>query len=258
MLGPMTPVLGIDIGGSGIKANLVDPETGELKAERFKLPTPNPSLPDAVARVVAQMVEHFGYRGPVGCTFPAIVKSGVTLSAANVDKSWIGCHAADLFAAATGQSVLVVNDADAAGVAEATFGVAQGRLGVVVILTLGTGIGSSVFLDGRLLPNTEFGHLQFKGYESVEDWAAAAVKDDEDLSWKEWAQRLDAYLKHLDQILSPNVIVLGGGISRRWEKWAHYLTVDVEVVPAALRNEAGIVGAAVLAARHSRMIDADR
>lgn len=254
----MTPVLGIDIGGSGIKANLVDPETGELKAERLKLPTPDPSLPQAVAEVVGKMVEHFEYRGPVGCTFPAIVKAGVTLSAANVDKSWIGCRAADLFAAATGQNVLVVNDADAAGVAEVAFGAARGLTGVVVILTLGTGIGSSVFLDGRLLPNTEFGHLQFKGYESVEDWAAASVKDNEDLTWKEWALRLDAYLKHLDQVLSPSVIILGGGVSRRWEKWAHHLTVSVEVVPAALRNEAGIVGAAVLAARHFQLIAADR
>ncbi len=254
----MTPVLGIDIGGSGIKANLVDPETGELKAERFKLATPDPSLPESVAKVVGKMVEHFQYEGPVGCTFPAIVKSGVTLSAANVHKSWIGCHAADLFATATGQSVLVVNDADAAGVAEAAFGAARGRTGVVVILTLGTGIGSAVFLDGRLLPNTEFGHIQFKGHESVEDWAAASIKDNEGLSWKEWALRLDAYLKHLDQILSPSLIVLGGGVSRRWEKWAHYLSIKVELVPAALRNEAGIVGAAVLAARHFGSIQADR
>jgi polyphosphate glucokinase len=246
----VSTVLGIDIGGSGIKANLVDAATGKLKAERFKLSTPHPSLPPAVAEVVGKMVEHFEYRGPIGCTFPAIVKEGVTLSAANVHESWIGFRAAELFATITGQQVLVVNDADAAGVAEVAFGAARDRTGVVVILTLGTGIGSAVFLDGRLLPNTEFGHLQFAGYESVEDWAAASVKDSENLSWEAWARRLDAFLRHLDKVLSPDLIVLGGGVSRKWEKWAHGLTVDVEVVPAALRNEAGIIGAAVLAARH--------
>jgi len=245
----MSTILGIDIGGSGIKANLVDPATGELKAERFKLPTPNPSLPREVAEVVGKMVEHFEYRGSVGCTFPAIVKDGVTLSAANVHKSWIGCHAAELFASTTGQEVLVVNDADAAGVAEVAFGAARDRNGVVVILTLGTGIGSAVFLDGRLLPNTEFGQLHFAGRESVEDWAAASVKDTENLTWTAWATRLNAFLGHLDQVLSPDLFVLGGGVSRKWDKWAHQLTVNVEVVPAALRNEAGIVGAAVLAAR---------
>jgi polyphosphate glucokinase len=227
----VSAILGIDIGGSGIKANLVDAATGELKAERFKLPTPDPSLPRDVAEVVGKMVEHFEYQGPVGCTFPAIVKD-------------------ELFGSVTGQQVLVVNDADAAGVAEVAFGAARERAGVVVILTLGTGIGSAVFLDGRLLPNTEFGHLQFAGHESVEDWAAASVKDTDDLSWTAWASRLNAFLHHLDKVLSPDLIVLGGGVSRKWEKWARGLTVDVEVVPAALRNEAGIVGAAVLAARH--------
>ena len=246
----MPTILGIDIGGSGIKANLVDTATGEVRAERFKLPTPDPSLPRDVAEVVGKMVEHFEYRGPVGCTFPAIVKDGVTLSAANVHNSWVGCRAAELFGSVTGQQVLVVNDADAAGVAEVVFGAARGRSGVVVILTLGTGIGSAVFLDGRLLPNTEFGHLQFAGHESVEDWAAASVKDTDNLSWTAWASRLNAFLEHLDKVLSPDLIVLGGGVSRKWEKWATGLTVEVEVVPAALRNEAGIVGAAVLAGRH--------
>ena len=246
----MPTILGIDIGGSGIKANLVDTATGELKAERFKLPTPDPSLPREVAEVVGKMVEHFEYQGPVGCTFPAIVKDGITLSAANVHKSWVGCRAAELFGSVTGQQVLVVNDADAAGVAEVVFGSARERSGVVVILTLGTGIGSAVFVDGRLLPNTEFGHLQFAGYESVEDWAAASVKDSDNLSWTAWASRLNAFLQHLDKVLSPDLIVLGGGVSRKWEKWATGLMVEVEVVPAALRNEAGIVGAAVLAGRH--------
>jgi polyphosphate glucokinase len=245
----MAPVLGIDIGGSGIKANLVDPATGQLLAERFKIETPLPSVPPAVAEVVAKVVGHFDYRGPIGCTFPAVVKGGVTLSAANVDPAWIGYPAAAALKEATGQEVVVVNDADAAGVAEVNFGAGRGRPGVIVVLTLGTGIGSAVFLEGRLLPNTEFGHLHFAGHESVEDYAAASVKDSEGLSWKQWARRLDAFLNHLHLVMAPDLIILGGGVSRRWDKWAGYLSVPVETVPAALRNEAGIVGAAVLASR---------
>ena len=249
MLAPMAAVLGIDIGGSGIKSNLVDPENGSLLAERFRIDTPQPSLPEAVAGVIGAMVEHFQYEGRVGCTFPAVVKDGITLSAANVDQSWVGYPAAELFSKVTGQEVIVVNDADAAGVAEISFGAGRGRTGVVIALTLGTGIGSAVFVDGRLLPNSEFGHLQFAGHLSVEDWAAASVKDTEGLSWKEWAARLDAFLNHLHLVLSPDLLILGGGVSRRFEKWSSYLTVPVEVVPAELRNEAGIVGAAVLASR---------
>ena len=244
----MTAVLGIDIGGSGIKANLVHPLTGALLAERFRIDTPVPSHPAAVTAVVAKMVSHFEYSGPVGCTFPSVVKDGVTLTAANVDPGWVGCPAARLFSEATGQSVVVVNDADAAGVAEVAFGAGRGRSGVVIILTLGTGIGSAVFLDGKLIPNTEFGHLQFAGHESVEDWAAASVRENENLNWEEWALRVDAFLNHLHLVMAPDLIILGGGVSRRWEKWSSYLTVPGEVVPAALRNEAGIVGAALMAA----------
>ena len=246
-----TGILGIDIGGSGMKGNLVDPVSGALVDERFKLETPQPSLPDAVAAVVARIVEHFEYRGPVGCTFPAIVKGGVTLSAANVDQNWIGCHAADLFSETTGQKVVVVNDADAAGIAEMAVGAGRDRVGVTLLLTFGTGIGSAMFHDGVLIPNTELGHIEFEGHESVEDWAAARVKDDEGLSWKAWAGRVNRLLDHLASILSPDLFILGGGVSRRWDKWGDYLKVPVETVPAALRNEAGIVGAALLAA--SRM-----
>jgi polyphosphate glucokinase len=241
-------ILGIDIGGSGIKGNLVDPASGALVAERFKLDTPQPSMPEAVASVVAQVIEHFEYAGPVGCTFPAIVKGGVTLSAANVDKAWIGCHAAELFSKTTGHRIVVVNDADAAGIAEMAVGAGRDRAGVTLLLTFGTGIGSAMFHDGILIPNTELGHIQFEGHESVEDWAAAKVKDDENLSWKAWASRVNRLLDHLSQILSPDLFILGGGVSRRWDKWGGYLRVPVETVPAALRNEAGIVGAALLAA----------
>lgn len=241
-------ILGIDIGGSGIKGNLVDPASGALMAERFKLETPQPSIPDSVAAVVAKIVEHFEYVGPVGCTFPAIVKGGVTLSAANVDQAWIGCHAAELFSETTGHHVVVVNDADAAGIAEMAVGAGRDRAGVTLLLTFGTGIGSAMFHDGILIPNTELGHIEFEGHESVEDWAAAKVKDDENLSWKQWAGRVNRLLDHLSRILSPDLFVLGGGVSRRWDKWGGYLEVSVETVPAALRNEAGIVGAALLAA----------
>jgi len=241
-------ILGIDIGGSGMKGNLVDPASGALVAERFKLETPQPSIPDAVAAVVAKIVEHYEYSGPVGCTFPAIVKGGVTLSAANVDKAWIGCHAAELFSATTGRNVVVVNDADAAGIAEMAVGAGRDRAGVTLLLTFGTGIGSAMFHDGVLIPNTELGHIEFEGHESVEDWAAAKVKDEENLSWKAWAGRVNRLLDHLARILSPDLFILGGGVSRRWDKWGDYLKVQVETVPAALRNEAGIVGAALLAA----------
>lgn len=244
----MSGVLGIDIGGSGIKGNLVDPATGTVLAQRFKIGTPDPSVPEAVAKVVSQIADHFEYRGRIGSTFPAIVKNGVTLSAANVDPSWIGCDAAALFSRVSGREVMVVNDADAAGVAEMAVGAGRGRAGTVILLTFGTGIGSAVFHEGALLPNTEFGHLEFSGHVPVEDWAAARVKDDEKLSWKVWAGRVNKLLKHLNQLFSPDLFVLGGGVSRRWDQWSGYLSVGVETVPAALRNEAGIVGAAILAA----------
>ncbi len=240
-------VLGIDIGGSGIKGNLVDVTTGDVVAERFKITTPQPSTPAAVAQAVAGMVAHFEYSGPVGCTFPAIVRRGVTLSAANVDQSWIGTDAQALFADATGLPVTVLNDADAAGLAEMRFGVARGRSGVVMILTFGTGIGSAMFVDGTLVPNTELGHLNLAGFESVEDWAASKAKEDEGLSYPEWAERVDQYLLHLNRLFSPDLFVIGGGISRKFEKFGSLLTVPVETVPAALRNEAGIVGAALAA-----------
>ncbi|MGH8927793.1 MAG: polyphosphate--glucose phosphotransferase [Acidimicrobiia bacterium] len=242
-------ILGIDIGGSGIKANLVDPLTGTLMAERFKIDTPEPSSPDDVAKVVSEIVRNFDYRGPLGCTFPAIVKGGVTLSAANVDQAWIGCNAAELFSKATDLPVVVINDADAAGVAEMRFGAGRGRSGVTLLLTFGTGIGSALFHDEILIPNTEFGHLELNGHDPVEDWAAASVRDEENLSWKVWAGRVDRLLDHLSRLLSPDLFVIGGGVSRRWEKWGGYIKVPVETVPASLRNEAGIVGAALMASR---------
>lgn len=250
-MGSAAGVLGIDIGGSGIKGNLVDPETGHLLSERHKILTPQPATPDAVAQVVAELVSYFDVDGPVGCTFPAIVRHGTVLSAANVDESWIGTDADRLFSEASGHPFTVINDADAAGIAEMEFGAAAGQDGVVIVLTLGTGIGSALFLDGRLVPNTEFGHLEFNGFTSVEDWAAAKVRKDEGLSWDGWAGRVARFLEHLDRVFSPDLFVLGGGVSRKWDKWGSTIDVGVPVVAARLQNQAGIVGAAMAAAHRS-------
>ena len=242
-------ILGIDIGGSGIKGATVDLETGELTAERYRIETPQPSKPDAVAGVVKDIVEHFEWEGPIGCTFPAIVKKGVTLSAANVDEKWIGTDAAALFSKATGCPVSLLNDADAAGVAEMTFGAGQGKEGVVFTLTFGTGIGSGMFLDGKLVPNTELGHMALKEHEDAEKWAASSVRKAEDLSWKKWGKRVNVYLQKLEFLFSPDLFIIGGGVSKKSEKFFEFLELDTPFVAAELRNEAGIVGAALVAAR---------
>ncbi len=239
-------LLGIDIGGSGMKAAPVDLDTGELSRQRRKILTPQPSTPEAVAEVVEELVTHFQWTEPFGCTFPAVIRHGVALSAANVDKSWIGVDAEKLFGETTGLPVTVLNDADAAGIAEMTFGVGRDRRGVVVILTFGTGIGSAVFVDGQLHPNTELGHLEFKGM-AAEHYAAARIRQDHKLSYEAWGRRVDEYLHHLERVLSPDLFVIGGGVSRKIDKFREYLSVETELVPAALRNQAGIVGAALRA-----------
>lgn len=245
-------ILGIDIGGSGIKGNLVDPADGSLLSDRYKVETPRPSTPDAVAGIIVEMVEHFGVRGAVGCTFPAIVKSGVVLSAANVDDTWMDTDADALFEQVTGCRFRMVNDADAAGVAEMTFGAGRDRNGVVMVLTFGTGIGSGLFHDGVLVPNSELGHLELDGHAPVEHWAAANQKQAENLSWKAWGRRVNEYLDHLNRLFSPDLFILGGGVSRKWSKYADWITVGVETVPAFLQNEAGIVGAAMFAQQDER------
>lgn len=244
-------VLGIDIGGSGIKGAPVDIETGALLAERIKLDTPQPATPEAVGQVVRELVTQFSWKGPIGCTFPAIVHHGITLSAANVDKSWIGAPAQQILADAVGQPLLLLNDADAAGLAEVTFGAAKGVTGTVIVLTLGTGIGSALIVDGRLVPNTEFGHLQFKGG-VAEKYCSAKIKDEMGLKWKEYSLRLNEYLNHVELLFSPDLIIIGGGISRKHEKFLPELKLRSPVLPAALRNDAGIVGAA-LAVVHAGM-----
>lgn len=240
-------VLGIDIGGTGIKGAPVDVVRGELVEERFRLRTPVPATPNAVAETVAEVVSHFGWRGQVGCGFPAVVRHGRVDTAANISNKWIGVDARALFEGATGCTFTVLNDADVAGMAEMRLGAGRGRRGVVLVLTLGTGIGSALFVDGVLVPNTEFGHLEINGLKA-EHWTSDRVRERKGLSWKKWARRLDTYLKAVHFYTWPELIILGGGVSKRHEKYIHRLSVDVEVLPAQLRNEAGIVGAAAAAA----------
>ncbi|MAS34413.1 MAG: polyphosphate glucokinase [Anaerolineaceae bacterium] len=241
-------ILGIDIGGSGIKGAPVDTDKGELSADRHRIPTPQPSTPEAVVNVVAQIVEHFEWNGLIGCTFPAIIKNGVTHSAANVDNAWIGFEAEKMLRQQTGCSLLLINDADAAGIAEMKFGAGREAEGVTIVLTLGTGIGSAIFVDGELLPNTELGHLEIKGKEA-EKWTADSIRKKKDLAWNEWGERLNTYLSHLEFLFSPDLIILGGGVSKKFNKYESYLTTHAPCVPAKLRNEAGIVGAAMAAQR---------
>lgn len=243
---------GIDIGGSGIKGAPVDLEVGKFAADRVRIPTPQPAVPNTVADVVAQIVEHFGEESgtrPIGVTFPAIVKNGVTLSAANVDPSWIGADADGLFTTRLrNRAVHVVNDADAAGLAESEFGAARGVSGVVIVATLGTGIGSALLLDGRLVPNTELGHLEIDGHDA-EKRAADSARERDDLSWEKWAHRLQTYFETIDKLFTPDLIVVGGGVSKKSQKFLPLLRLRSPIVPAQLLNDAGIVGAAVLAAQ---------
>jgi polyphosphate glucokinase len=244
-------LLGIDIGGTGIKGAPVDVETGILTADRVRLLTPQPAEPKAVAEVVAEVVGRFSASGAVGATFPAVIRAGRAETAANVDPSWIGEDVAARLGDAAGRPFVVLNDADAAGLAEMRFGAGRGRQGVVVMVTLGTGIGTAVFVDGKLVPNTELGHLELGGREA-EKWAADSVRERKGLSWQKWGKRVDEYLRHLEMLLSPDLFVLGGGASKKSAKFFPSLGTRAEVVPAQLLNEAGIVGAAVAAADPGR------
>jgi polyphosphate glucokinase len=240
-------VLGIDIGGTGIKAAPVDVLTGKLAAERVKILTPRPAVPDAVADVVRDLAKGFGWTGPAGITFPGVVINGTTMTAHNLDTAWIGRDARKLFADATGLHVRVLNDADAAGVAEMKFGAGAGESGTVVMVTFGTGIGSALFHDGILVPNTEFGHIEIHG-KDAETRASQRAKELHDLSWGKWAGRVDEYMDHLEALLAPDLFIVGGGISRQADKFLPLLSLRARVVAAALHNDAGIVGAAMAAA----------
>ncbi|GAU65228.1 putative polyphosphate-dependent glucokinase [Streptomyces sp. NBRC 110611] len=245
-------VFGVDIGGSGIKGAPVDLERGDLAEPRYKVLTPQPATPEDVADRVREVVAHFGWSGPVGATFPGVVTGGVTRTAANVDKRWIGTDAGALLTArlggeAGGCPVTLLNDADAAGLAEMRFGAGRGRAGTVIVLTFGTGIGSAVFTDGRLVPNTELGHLELNGHDA-ETRASSKAKEAGELSWPRWARRVQKYLAHVEMLFSPGLFVIGGGVSRKAAKFLPLIEgIRAEIVPAQLQNNAGIVGAAMAA-----------
>ena len=243
------PILGIDVGASGIKGALVDCKKGEMIGERFRLETPKPATPEAMAETFARVVEGTGYKaGPIGVGFPAIVHNGTALSAANIDKAWIGRNIEQLFGKIVGKKVYVCNDADAAGMASRISGSVRKERGTVLFLTLGSGIGSALFTNGKLVKNTEFGHVYLPGMKIVaEKYAANSIRKNENLSYEVWGKRLNEYLHHMNRLLSPDLILLGGGVSKKFSNYEEFLTLDVPIRAAELKNEAGIIGAALYA-----------
>ena len=239
-------IFGLDIGGSGVKGAPVDTQSGELLGERFRVPTPQPSTPEAVVAAAVEVVNQFSWQGPIGCGFPAVVKDGKVFTAANVDSGWIGTDLRGALSTALGQPVQVLNDADAAGLAEMRFGAGRGVEGVVLLCTLGTGIGTALFVKGQLVPNTELGHIEIKG-KDAELRAADRVREERNLSWKQYAKRLDEYLDTIQRLFWPDLIIIGGGISKEADKFLPRLSNSVPVVAARLLNNAGIVGAALSA-----------
>lgn len=239
-------MLGIDIGGSGIKGAIVNIKNGELVSERIRLATPSPSKPKAVAETFTELVQEFKWEKAIGCGFPAVIKDGQAYTAANVDKEWVGVNVEKLLSKASGCPVCVSNDADVAGLAEMRYGVGKGRMGNTLLITIGSGLGSALFVDGKLVPNTEFGHIFLRNQKVIaEKFAADSIRKKEELSWEDWGMRFDEYLCHIDKILRPKLIILGGGGSKKFKRFSHLLTLETEVVPAELLNNAGIIGAAI-------------
>lgn len=239
-------VLGIDIGGSGIKGAPVNTDDGLMLESRYRIPTPTPATPQNVAPVIAEIAKHFKWEGPIGCGYPGVVQNGVAKTAANIDDAWIGTNVNKLFKKATGLPVSVINDADAAGLAEMKFGAGMDSKGVVFLCTVGTGIGTVLFVNGTLVPNTEFGHIELMGMDA-EKYASDAARKTEELSWEDWAARFDQYLVSLEKLINPDLIIVGGGASKKGERFLPHLTVKTKVVPAELLNNAGLVGAALAA-----------
>ena len=240
-------ILGIDVGGTAIKGALIDVKKGEQLTERLRYPTPQPAVPEAMGKVVRQIVEEFQWQGkPIGCGFPAIVKKGVALSAANIDKSWIGTSVEEVFGRATGCPVYALNDADAAGLGSVHFGDGKDVEGTIILITIGSGLGSALFYDGNLVPNTELGHL-YLGGRIAEHYASAKTREAKDLSWKDWGKRFNKYLRHLDRLFSPDLFLLGGGGSNKFDEYADRLKLKIPVKPDRLFNRAGLIGAAYYA-----------
>ena len=240
-------ILGIDIGASGIKGAIVNVKTGELVTERFRIPTPSPAKPKSVAKAFTEVANHFEWKGLIGVGFPSVIHNGIAKTAANIDKKWIGTNVEKLFSEATACPVSVRNDADVAGIAEVQFGSGAKKEGTIILITIGSGLGSAIFTDGVLLPNSELGHLKFKGG-IAEHYAADSIRKKEDLSWETWGKRFNEYLQHLDFLFSPDLILLGGGSSKKFSKYKDLIKINCPVIPAKLLNHAGIIGAACLAA----------
>lgn len=244
-------IMGVDVGGSGIKGVPVNLETGELLGERFRLPTPEKARPDDVAETIADVVQNFNYSGPIGVGFPAVVRKGIVYTAANIHKSWIGTDAEALLREATGCPVFMLNDADAAGLAEMKYGVGKEYPGgVVIMITIGTGLGTALFVDGNLVPNTELGHIEIRG-KDAERRASDAARQKKDMSWEEWGEKFSEYLTYMERLFWPDLFILGGGASKMLHKFSPYLNVKTKIVPAQLLNQAGIVGAALYAGLRS-------
>ncbi len=243
----MVETLGIDIAVSGIKVAQVDTETEELTTERHRIPTPRPATPDSVADTVRQLVDEIGYSGPVGCCFPTIIIDGVAKSASNMGEEWVDLAVDETFTSATGLPFIVLNDADAAGVAEMRIGAGVGLEGLVITITVGTGIGSALFYRGQLIPNLELGHMAGKGGISIELWASDRARKEEGLSWEEWGERFDRFLGRAARVCTPDHFILGGGVSKKYDNFRHVLTVSTPIHVAHFRNNAGIIGAAMAA-----------
>ena len=243
--------LGVDVGGSGIKSALVDLDEGSLVTERLRVDTPQPATPEACTGALKTQMAEYDYDGPLGVGFPAVIRDGIVETANNIDTDWIGLEVGEVFGSATGLATTVINDADAAALAEAEFGAAAGVRGMVLTITFGTGIGSGLLIDGELVPNLELGQIELEGYVPAESHFSAKARRRENLDWDEWGERANRYLRHVDSVFNPDLMVIGGGLAKHWDKYSHTFDDRLPLVPAEMGNNAGIVGAA-LAARRSR------
>jgi len=243
-------ILGIDVGGSGMKGGIVNIEEGRMITERHRIATPKHREPEAMADVIAQIVEHFNYKGKVGCGFPTIIKNGICKSPGNLHPSWMDINVERLFMEKTGLQFSVINDADIAGYAAMNYGVGKGTEGLVIMITIGTGLGSGAFFNGKLIPNFELGQIPYKKYKKIEHWAANSVREEKGLSYKKWGKRFNKFLQLVELIVSPNLILLGGGTSKHFDEFKECITIETPVLPAKLENHAGIIGAAASAIHH--------